>query len=72
MLQARTNALIARTTGIAQRSAEAEDVLNRIPARNNKIPLVKDVTDRALLGIHEAIPQGRVSSRDHHLVRVRS
>ncbi|MEV3912677.1 tetratricopeptide repeat protein [Streptomyces canus] len=56
LVKARTDALAARTTRAAERHAAAEGALNRLPTVKGKIPLVEDVTDRALLGIHEAIP----------------
>ena len=56
LVKARTDAMAARTTRAAERDAQAEEALNRLPTVKGKILLVKDVTDRALLGIHEAIP----------------
>ncbi|WP_369248161.1 tetratricopeptide repeat protein [Streptomyces sp. R41] len=56
LVKARTDALAARTTRAAERDAQAEEALSRLPTLKGKVLLVKDVTDRALLGIHEAIP----------------
>lgn len=56
LLKAHTDALAARTTRAAEREAKSAETLGRLPTRNGKIPLVKEFTDRALLGIHEAIP----------------
>ena len=56
LLKARVEALAARTTRSTQREAQAESALRRLPTRKGKFRLVEEVTDRALLGIHEAIP----------------
>jgi TPR repeat protein len=56
LVKARTDALASRTTRAAERDAQAEGALNRLPTRNGRVPMVQEVTDRALLGIHEAIP----------------
>ncbi|MFB6638082.1 tetratricopeptide repeat protein [Streptomyces chartreusis] len=67
LVQARTDALAARTTRAAERDAQAEAALNRLPALKGKVLLVKDVADRALLGIHEAIPLPGVSASEQVL-----
>ncbi|MFD7479984.1 tetratricopeptide repeat protein, partial [Streptomyces sp. NPDC059837] len=56
LVKARTDALAARTTRATERETQAEGALTRLPTLKGKIPLVQDVTDRALLNIHEAIP----------------
>ncbi|MCI3269666.1 tetratricopeptide repeat protein [Streptomyces cylindrosporus] len=56
LVKARTDALAARTTRAAERDARGEDALHRLPTRKGRVQLVEEVTDRALLGIHEAIP----------------
>ncbi|MHA5050267.1 tetratricopeptide repeat protein [Streptomyces sp. SD15] len=56
LVKARTDTLAARTTRAAERDAQAEEALTRLPTLKGKVLLAKDVTDRALLGIHEAIP----------------
>ncbi|MGW1268321.1 SEL1-like repeat protein [Streptomyces sp. NPDC002491] len=56
LVKARTDALVARVTRATERDAQAEGALSRLPALKGKIPLVKEVTDRTLLDIHEAIP----------------
>ncbi|MGW1758971.1 hypothetical protein [Streptomyces mirabilis] len=67
LVKARTDALAARTTRSAERDAQAEGALNRLPTRKGKIPLVADVTDRGLLGIHEAIALPVGSAAAHGL-----
>jgi hypothetical protein len=56
LLKARVEALTARTARATQREVQAESALRRLPTRKGKFSLVEEVTDRALLGIHEAIP----------------
>ncbi|MFD4549414.1 tetratricopeptide repeat protein [Streptomyces sp. NPDC058466] len=56
LVKARTDAMAARTALTAEREAQAEGALNRLPSVKGKVPLVQDVSNRALLGIHEAIP----------------
>ncbi|MGW8876663.1 tetratricopeptide repeat protein [Streptomyces mirabilis] len=56
LVKARTEALAARATRAAERDAQAEEALSRLPTLKGRVPLVADVTDRALLDIHEAIP----------------
>ncbi|MET7845334.1 tetratricopeptide repeat protein [Streptomyces sp. NPDC005356] len=56
LVKARTDALAARTTRAAERDTQTEEAFNRLPTLKGNVVLVKDVTDRALLGIHEAIP----------------
>ncbi|WP_405916741.1 tetratricopeptide repeat protein [Streptomyces sp. NBC_00728] len=56
LVKARTDALAARTTREAEREAQAEGALERLPGVKGKALLVKDMNDRTLLGIHEAIP----------------
>ncbi|MGW7240627.1 hypothetical protein [Streptomyces sp. NPDC054804] len=67
LVKARTDALAARTTRAAERDAQAEEALSRLPALKGKVLLVKDVTDRALLGIHEAIPLSTDSALEQRL-----
>ncbi|GAA2347696.1 hypothetical protein GCM10010431_84020 [Streptomyces kunmingensis] len=56
MVKAGTDAMAARTTRAAGLKAQAQEALLRMPAVNGRVALVEEVTDRALLGIHEAIP----------------
>ncbi|MFF3575886.1 tetratricopeptide repeat protein, partial [Streptomyces mirabilis] len=67
LVKARSDALAARTTRAAERDAQAEEALNDLPTLKGKVLLVKDVTDRALLGIHEAIPLPADSASEHEL-----
>ncbi|MGW0794017.1 tetratricopeptide repeat protein [Streptomyces sp. NPDC002692] len=64
LVKARTDALAARTTRKAEREAQAEAALGRLPALKKKTLLVRDMNDRALLGIHEAIPLPKGSNSD--------
>ncbi|WP_190171250.1 SEL1-like repeat protein [Streptomyces mirabilis] len=67
LVKARTDALAARTTREAEREAQAEAALGRLPTLKRKALLVRDMNDRALLGIHEAIPLPTDSDSDNTL-----
>lgn len=67
LVKARADALVARTTRAAERDAQAEAALNRVPTLKGRVLLVRDVTDRALLGIHEAIPLPAESASEQGL-----
>lgn len=67
LVKARTDALAARTTRATERDAQAEQAFNRLPTRKGKVLLVQDVTDSALLGVHEAIPLPASSTSEHGL-----
>jgi TPR repeat protein len=67
LVKARTDALAARTTREAEREAQAEAALGRLPTLKRKSLLVRDMNDRALLGIHEAIPLPTDSDSDNTL-----
>ncbi|MFI6409764.1 tetratricopeptide repeat protein [Streptomyces sp. NPDC050548] len=56
IVKARTDALAARTTRAVERETQAEGALSRLPTLKGKVPVVEDVIDRGLIGIHEAIP----------------
>ncbi|MFD8391805.1 tetratricopeptide repeat protein, partial [Streptomyces sp. NPDC059680] len=67
LVKARTDALAARTTREAEREAQAEGAIGRLPSIKGKPLFVKDMSDRALLGIHEAIPLPAASGTDRDL-----
>ncbi|MEU8471231.1 hypothetical protein AB0F30_25575 [Streptomyces sp. NPDC029006] len=56
LLAARSDALAARTRDRAGQEALAAAVLETLPTRKGRIPRVEEVTSRAVLNIHEAIP----------------
>ncbi|MFD4653806.1 tetratricopeptide repeat protein [Streptomyces sp. NPDC058441] len=67
LVKARMDALAARTTRAAERDAQAQEAFHRLPTLKGNVTLVKDVTDRTLLGIHEAIPLPPDSTTEHGL-----
>jgi hypothetical protein len=54
--KARTDHLAARTQHRAEQQDKAQETLKRLPGRTGKTLLVREATDRGVLGIHEAIP----------------
>ncbi len=56
LLKARTDHLATRTKRKAEQQDKAQEILERLPGRAGKTPLVREITDRGTLGIHEAIP----------------
>ncbi|MFI0226959.1 hypothetical protein [Streptomyces lydicus] len=56
LLSARGDALAARTRARAEQEALAVATLQTLPTRKGKVPRVEEVTSRAVLNIHEAIP----------------
>ncbi|MEW1926461.1 tetratricopeptide repeat protein [Streptomyces sp. NPDC088360] len=55
MVNAWVGAMANRTSRAAESAAQAQDALERMPG-GGKVPLAEEVTDRAQLGIHEALP----------------
>jgi TPR repeat protein len=56
LLTARSDALAARAKARAERQARADSTIRGLPTRKGRLPRVDEVTSRAVLNIHEAIP----------------
>ncbi len=56
LLTARGDVGAARVKAAAERSSRAADAMAGLPRMGKRLPLVKAVTDRVLLDIHEAFP----------------
>lgn len=56
ILTARSDAVTARTKSKAERETQALSAVEKLPTLKGRVPRVEQVTDRAVLNIHEAIP----------------
>ncbi|WP_329553169.1 tetratricopeptide repeat protein [Streptomyces sp. NBC_00696] len=63
-MQVRLGSLTEQTTEASKLEIQQDSALKRIIGNNNNFPLVKDVSDRALVGIHAAIPLPHIMHSD--------
>jgi hypothetical protein len=56
ILTARSDGITARTRTKVERETRAASAVQNLPTRKGRVPRVEQVTDRAVLNIHEAIP----------------